>query len=105
MNMETLEKRIAAALTEDTPSSVLAALLDETEGAIEEANQIARRERKKGLDVVACTDVRSARDRFADAELRRDRLRAAFPRLQARHDKVAAEEHHVQWLAKYEAAR
>jgi hypothetical protein len=97
-----LETRIAAALTEQTASSDLAALLHETEAAIAKAEATAETEREKGLDPIASPDATVALATVVAAEFARDRLRRVLPRLEARLEQVETQEYRARWRARYE---
>lgn len=96
---QSLERRIGAALTPDivTASDDLALLITEVLAAIEAAAQSVERERSAALDLANSPDPTA----LLRAELSRDRLRAALPRLQRllaeAEDREAAE----RWDAKY----
>ena len=82
----TLEKRIAAALTNDITSANLGTVIGETEAAITAADVTAKAEQEKALDLLASPDADKARAAMEDAAFICGRLRAVLPRLQ-----VAAE--------------
>jgi hypothetical protein len=103
--MSTLEKRIAAALSSDTASTVLSALIAETEAAIDEADKTAMSERQKALDVLASPDATAAGETMRAAEFSCDRLRATLPRLQTRYREIAAAEELARWLPQHDAAK
>jgi hypothetical protein len=106
--MSDLERRIAAALEDEITSADLAALLQETEAAITQADADAEAKRKMALDLTLSADARGAREAQQVAESVRDRLCFALPRLKARYQKIAAQENLAQWQAEYaavEAAR
>src|SRR6516165_10425520 len=97
MNTPVLEKRIAAALSNDTTSADLASLIAETEAAISEAEATAEAERAKGLDLLASPDAAKARTAMEDAAFTRDRLRTVLPRLRDRLREVQATEYAAAW--------
>jgi hypothetical protein len=97
MSARSLEKRIAAAFATDTTAADLAALLDETEAGIVAADQAADDERDRALDVLASPDANKARAAMEEAAFVRDRLRKILPRLQQRHQELAAKEFAVRW--------
>ena len=100
--MNTLEKRIAAALSSDTASTVLSALISETEVAI---SQTAETERAKALDPIVSPDAANAHAAMEEAAFRRERLRNVLPRLKQWHQEVAAKEYLAQWLGDYETLK
>lgn len=100
-----LEKRIAAALTEDVTSTELAAVIANTEAAITEADATAKAEKEKALDLLVSPDADKARAAMEDAAFICGRLRAALPRLQARLNEVRSEEELARWLPQREAAK
>ena len=101
--MSALEKRIASALSSDDTAGNLAALVDETEAAIIQADATAEAEREKALDPLISRDAAKARAIMEDAAFTRDRLRTVLPRLQQKHQEVAAQEYRAQWREDYEA--
>jgi hypothetical protein len=100
--MSTLEMHIASALSGEITSAAVAALIAEIEAAISQADVTAERERTKALDPALSPDARAARETLAAAEFARDRLRTVLPRLEARHQEIAAAEYETQWRADYE---
>jgi hypothetical protein len=100
--MSTLEKRIAAALSSDSASTVLSALIAETEVAI---NQAAEAERAKALDPIVSPDAAKAHAAMEDAAFMRERLRTVLPRLQERYQEVVAQEYLARWREDYEALK
>jgi hypothetical protein len=104
--MDTLEQKIAAALGGDTPTAAeLGELIAETSGAAATADEMADEERKKALDPTTVVDAQAASVAIMTAELTRDRLQAALPRLQHRLTKVEAQERYDRWLVDYEAVK
>jgi hypothetical protein len=105
--METLERRIAAAFgVGDTPTAAeLGRLIEETTAAAAATDEVAEEERKKALDPTAVVDAQAASVAIMTAELTRDRLQAALPRLQHRLTKVEAQERYDRWLVDYEAVK
>jgi hypothetical protein len=93
----TLEERIAAALSSDTASDVVAILIAEVETAIVAADKTADIEREKALDPLASPDAAKARALMEDAAFMRDRLRTVLPRLQQRLNELRAAEHVARW--------
>jgi hypothetical protein len=81
-----LESRIAAMLSAaDAKSEALAALITEVEAAAQEADATATETREEALDPTTVIDAAKVGAAVATAELTRDRLQAALPRLQERH--------------------
>ena len=101
----TLEKRVAAALTDDITSADLAALIAETEAAITDADVTAEAERTKALDPALSPDATAAREIMQVVEFARDRLRTVLPRLKERHKQIAAQEDLTQWSAYFETLK
>ena len=98
MSKPSLEQRIAAALTPtDSTSSDLAALIAEVEGAAQAADENATRAREEALDPAVVVDTAKVGAAVVTAELTRDRLQAALPRLQQRHKEVQAKEYAERW--------
>jgi hypothetical protein len=84
-----LESRIAAMLSAaDAKSDAVAALIVEVEAAAQDADATATKTREETLDPTVIVDTVKAGAALATAELSRDRLRAALPRLQARHKEL-----------------
>jgi hypothetical protein len=107
MVMDTLVQRIAAAFgVGDTPTAAeLGELIAEATAAAAAADEVAAGERKKALDPSTVVDAQAASVAVMAAELMRDRLRAALPRLQHRLTKVEAQERYDRWLVDYEAVK
>jgi hypothetical protein len=105
MVMDTLERRIAAAFgVGDTPTAAeLGELIAEATAAA--ADKVADEERKKALDPATVVDTQAASVAVMTAELMRDRLQAALPRLRHRLTKVEAQERYDRWLVDYEAIK
>ena len=98
--MSTLEQRITAALLDATiASTAIAALLEETQTALTEADANIEAERKKALDPLQSPDPVKAREAIGAAEFSRDRLRALQPRLLQHYKKAEAAEYAVAWEA------
>jgi hypothetical protein len=100
--MSTLEKRIASALVDNITSTVLSALIAETEAAI---TQAAEAERAKALDPIVSPDPVKAYAAMDDAAFTRERLRNVLTRLQARYQEIAALEYLTKWKADYEVLK
>ena len=101
--MSTLEQRITAALLDATiASTAIAALLEETQTALTEADANIEAERKKALDPLQSPDPVKAREAIGAAEFTRDRLRALQPRLLQHYKKAEAAEYAAAWEADLE---
>ncbi len=100
-----LERRIAAALTDDVWSADLSTLIAETEAAIVDADKAVEEEREAALDPVACPDAAAEREAMQAAEFARERLRKVLPRLQARLTVVGEAEEFADWLPQREEAK
>jgi hypothetical protein len=98
--VNTLEERIASALSANVASSYLEALVAEVENAAAAAEEAAVEARKHALDPTV-TDP-NARTALTDAEFARDRLQNALPRLQARQRGAAAAELSKAWVLQYD---
>jgi hypothetical protein len=98
-----LEQRIAAALRgdADAASSELQQLLAEVDTAIAAAVASVAEQRERALDPLSTTDSASAHSAVVIAELHRDRLRVARPRLEQRLAAAVAEESALRWDAHY----
>ena len=96
----TLEQRIAAALSSDTSSDVVEALISEVETAAAAADKAAEQARERALDPTMIDGA--TRKDSEDAAFSRDRLRAALPRLQERLQQVQAAEYAARWEADFE---
>jgi hypothetical protein len=96
-NMNTLEERIATALSEDIASADVEALIAETDAAITATEAAAEAERVKALDPITSPDPTKARAAMEDAAFTRDRLRVVLPRLHARLKQVVAAEYAARW--------
>jgi hypothetical protein len=96
-----LESRIAAALRADASLSAadLGALIGEVELAATAAAATVVAERERSLDI--SIDPATAHEKVLIAELRRDRLKAALPRLQQRLAAAVAQESALRWDARY----
>ena len=96
----TLEQRIAAALTAtDITSSDLSQLLVDVEAAAGAADADATKAREAALDPAVVVDTAKVGAVMASATLVRDRLQAALPRLQERHNQVRQAEAVATWTA------
>jgi hypothetical protein len=100
MSKPSLEQRIAAALTPtDITSSDLAALIAEVEAAAAAADAAAAKSREQALDPAIVIDVAQVSAEVTAAELTRDRLQAALPRLRTRYTEVREQEDIAAWKA------
>jgi hypothetical protein len=99
---QSLESRVAAALTSDNmPSGDLEMLIGEVETTAAAFDTAAREQRERAVDILATPDAHAARERALTAELNRDRLRNAIPQLQAKQAAALRAEYHEKWLSKY----
>jgi hypothetical protein len=98
--LPTIEQRIAVALTStDITSSDLAALIQAVEVAAQVADEDATKARKQALDPGIVVDTAKVGAAVATAELTRDRLQAALPRLRTRYTEVREQEDIAAWKA------
>jgi uncharacterized membrane protein len=103
MSKPSLEQRIAAALTPtDIKSTDLAALIAEVEAAAQAADENATRAREEPLDPAVVVDTAKVGAAVVTAELTRDRLQAALPRLRARYTEVRRQEDVTKWKGEAE---
>jgi hypothetical protein len=102
---ETIEKRITAALAASNKSYDLGLLITETEAAIAAADATAEAERIKALDPTVSPDPVKAREAMQVAEFSRDRLRTLLPKLQERHQQVAAQENYNRWVVDHDRVK
>ena len=106
MSNPTLEQRIAAALTlADITSSDLDKLIAEAEAAAQSADENATKAREEALDPATVIDAAKVGASVATAELTRDRLRAALPRLQEQLKQAREREYAECWLNDYAALK
>ena len=102
----TLEQRISTVLTDDnSESSVIAALIAETETAIVAADEDAKLEQEKAFDPLASPDPKAAQEAVQAAEFMQTWLRSALLRLQRRLRETQEREHRAKWYAEYEALK
>jgi hypothetical protein len=102
----TLEQRIGAVLTDDyTKSSVIAALVAETETAIVVADENAKLEQERVFDPLASPDPKAAREAMQAAEFMQTWLRSALLRLQRRLRETQERERRAKWYAEYDALK
>jgi hypothetical protein len=102
MSKIALDDRIAAAFEEGPTSKEVEALIAEVEAAVVSSSEVAERARKRALDpTLSGKDIVSARREMEDAAFARDRVSAAVPRLQWRHEALLEAEipiwppHHI----------
>jgi hypothetical protein len=100
-----LEQRIVAALSAATSLDALAALLSETEAAIQSAAGEVERVRERAMDPVEIPNANVARAMIETAEFARERLQSLLPRLRARYVETEADEYARTWSAAYMDAR
>jgi hypothetical protein len=95
----TLEERVSSALRGDgsTPSSAIALLIMEVSAAAEAAAQSVEQQRAAALDLDSALDPTAV----LTAELARDRLRAALPRLQRLLAEAEDREYSANWDARF----
>jgi hypothetical protein len=102
----TLEQRIVAALgNPNSASDTLIELVREVEQAAAIADQTAADERAKAVDLTQSPDPKAAHERVVEAELRRDRLRGAMPKLRDKLADAIASEARERWSADYRRVR
>ena len=80
-----LEDRLAAAFDDGSKADDVKVLIKEVEAAALAADEAVKQARERALDP-ASKNVALARREMSDADFRRDRLQAALPKLQARHE-------------------
>jgi hypothetical protein len=97
----TLEQRISDALQPDTAitSADVAALIDEAEAGIAEA------EKEATVDQTLSLDPKAARQAIADAAFAADPLRMLLSKLQVRYREVRAQEQSTDWRAECEVMK
>ena len=104
--MTTLEQRIGAALTDDTSeSSLIAALIDETETAIVAADEKAKMEQERVFDPLVSPDPKTAHEAIRASEFMQTWLRSALQRLRQRLRETQEREHRAKWYDEYEALK
>jgi hypothetical protein len=102
--MVSLEQRIADVLADpEIGSEQLVKLITEAESAAQEADASAAKARADALDPAVVVDAAKVGVEVATSELRRDRMRAALPRLHEAHRQARAREHEIAWLEDYRA--
>lgn len=104
--MASLEQRIAAALAEAEPSSEsLVRLIAEVEEAAQQADAVAAKVRADALDPTVVVDAEKVGARVVSAELTRDRMKAALPKLQELLKDSRAREALRIWRADFERVK
>jgi hypothetical protein len=100
-----LEQKIASVLggNDGDGSTDIAALIGEVEAAAAAADADAAKAREDALNPAVVIDVAAVSAAVTAAELTRDRLKAAVPRLQARWHEVALAESLAVWREDFEA--
>jgi hypothetical protein len=96
----TLERRLSGVLAEDSKAitaATLRALMEETEGAIVDAQEWVRVAEQAAYDPSIVPDISDARKQMEEASLRVGRLQTLLTRLQRRHVQVAEAERLKQW--------
>ena len=86
-------------------SDAIAGLVTEVEGAAQEADATATKTREEALDPATVIDAAKVGASLATAELTRDRLRAALPRLQEQLKQAREREYAECWLNDYAAVK
>ena len=100
MNKPTIESQIAGVLSAaDAKSDAIAALIIEVEAAAHEADATATKTREEALDPTTVVDAAKVGAAVVTAELTRDRLQAALPRLRASYTEVREQEDLAAWKA------
>jgi len=93
-----IDERIASALGASNMSSAdLSALINAAEAAAADADAAAERERANALDPARVVDAAAVGSALTAANLTRDRMRAAIPRLQQLHDQARSREYAARW--------
>jgi hypothetical protein len=102
--MASLEQRVAAALADpELGSEPLVKLIAEVEAAAQQADAAAAKARVDALDPAVAVDVVEAGAAVVAAELRRDRLNAALPKLREANRRAWAREYEISWRESFEA--
>jgi hypothetical protein len=106
MNKTTLEPRIVAALgNPNNGSEALTELIHEVEQAAATAEETAKRERTKAIDLTLSPDLKAAHEAVVEAELARERLSAVLPKLRENLAGALEAERHARWLSTYHNAK
>jgi hypothetical protein len=105
-NKPTIEGRIAGMLSAvEAKSDAIAALITEVEVAAQEADATATKTREEALDPATVIDAAKVGASLVTAELTRDRLRAALPRLLQQLKHAREREYTEGWLKDYAAVK
>jgi hypothetical protein len=102
MTVLSLEQRIAVALSDNIKSDAVAALITAVEAAAQAAAEDATKAREQALDPAVVVDTAKVGAAVVTAELTRDRLQAALPRLRTRYTEVRRQEDVTKWKAEAE---
>jgi hypothetical protein len=86
-------------LRDSIKSDAVAALIEEVEAAAAAADEKAAKAREQALDPTITIDVAKVSVEVTAAELTRDRLKAALPKLRARYTEVRKQEDVAAWQA------
>ena len=101
--MDDLESKIAAGLTaRETTSADLKKLVEQVTVAAQAADEEATKQRQGAMDPTRVIDTQAVSAAIVDAELKRDRLREALPRLHGRFVKAEAAERYATWVIDYD---
>jgi hypothetical protein len=95
----TLEQRIVVALRDSIKSDAVAELIQEVEVAAQAADENAAEAREQALDPTITIDVTKVSVEVTAAELTRDRLKVALPKLRTRYTEVRRQEDIAAWKA------
>ena len=102
-NEMTIEERITHAMIEETASAEVLVLLEQLEAAIEQHGRAAAAAHDSAMNLTSDPDV--AEKTWRSAELKRDRLKGALPRLEARYHALKEAEDLGVWRLKYFAVK
>ena len=100
-----LSARIASALTEETNSNLLAALIIETEAAIATAIVEADEIRERALDPRRTADIGTLHTQLQELNFQKERMDAALPQLRHRLTEMQTIEMRRSWELRKEAAK
>ena len=101
--MASLQQRIAGALgADDVASDAIVALIVEVEDAARRADAAAAKARADALDPAVVVDTAKVGAKVAAAELTRDRLNAALPKLREANRRAWERENEAVWRADFE---
>jgi hypothetical protein len=102
----TLEQTIAAALgNPNLGSAELSELISEVEGAAASADQTAKQEHAKAIDLTLSPDPKAAHERVVESEIFCDRLHHAIPQLRDKLTEALAAEAKERWWADYKRVK